>query len=211
MRIAVVGATGRTGMEVVSQGLSRREHVTAVVRRPDAITLRHQRLAIAQADVLAREQLVAALAGSDAVVSAVGAGTSRGPTVVYSEGIANVLGAMDAHGIGKLAVVSAAPVGPREGQPFLERRIAMPVLERLFGASYDDMRRMEALLRASDVAWISLRPPRLVKKPATGTYRVDASRPLPKARSITYPDLATALLDSLGREDLFGHAAFVAN
>jgi hypothetical protein len=35
--------------------------------------------------------------------------------------------------------------------------------------------------------------------------------PLPKGRAITYGDLATALLDSLQRQDLYRHAAYVAN
>ena len=66
--------------------------------------------------------------------------------------------AMDAHGIARLAVISAVPAGPRAGQPFLQRHVAIPVLQRLFGATYDDMRRMEALLRGSDLDWICLRP-----------------------------------------------------
>ena len=87
----------------------------------------------------------------------------------------------------------------------------IPILERVFGASYDDMRRMEALLRGSDLDWVCLRPPRLVSKKPTGRYRLDASRPLPKARSITYGDLAMALLDSLTRPDLSRRRAYVAN
>lgn len=122
-----------------------------------------------------------------------------------------MLSAMGANGSSKLAVISAAPVGPRAEHPFLERRMLMPVLDRLFGATYDDMRRMETLLQASDVDWVSLRAPRLVNKPATGHYRMQADRPLPKARRITCSDLATALLDSLDREDLYHRAAFVAN
>src|SRR5258708_16763234 len=106
---------------------------------------------------------------------------------------------MDAHGITKLAVISAVPAGPRGEQPFLQRHVSIPILERIFGASYDDMRRMETLLRDSGADWVCLRPPRLVSKKAAGRYRMDASRPLPKAGSITYPDLATALLASLTR------------
>jgi putative NADH-flavin reductase len=151
------------------------------------------------------------LAGADAVVSTLGIGASRQPTVVYSEGIANVLHAMDAHGIRKLAVISAVPAGPRAEQPFRQRRLIIPILERVFGATYDDMRRMEALLRGSDLDWVCLRPPRLVSKKPTGGYRLDASRPLPKASSITYADLATALLDALTRPDLYRRAAYVAN
>jgi len=87
----------------------------------------------------------------------------------------------------------------------------IPVLERVFGATYADMRRMEALLRGSDLDWVCLRPPRLVSKKPVGRYRLDAVRPLPKARSITYADLATALLDSLTRPDLYRRATSVAN
>ena len=73
------------------------------------------------------------------------------------------------------------------------------------------MRRMEAILKkTTDDDWISLRPPRLANKRPKGTYRID-TRPLAKARAITYGDLATALLDSLTRQDLFRHAAYVAN
>ena len=210
MRIAVVGATGHTGAQVVKQALRRGHGVTAIARRPEAIELKHENLIVEPADVLDPERLVSALAGSEAVVSALGIGTSRAATVVYSEGIKNLLGAMGTNGTSTIAVISAAPVGPRAEQPFLERRVAMPILERVFGASYDDMRRMEALLLTSDVDWVSLRPPRLVNKRATGTYRLD-TRPLPKGRNITHADLATALLDSLNREDLYRQAAFVAN
>ena len=73
------------------------------------------------------------------------------------------------------------------------------------------MRRMEAILQeTTDVDWISLRPPRLANKRPKGAYRID-TRPLAKARAITYGDLAGALLDSLTREDLYQHAAYVAN
>jgi putative NADH-flavin reductase len=162
-------------------------------------------------DVLERDSLGDALAGCDAVVSGLGIGSSRAPTVVYSEGIANVLRAMAAASVARLSAISAAPVGPRDEQPFLERRLAMPILDRIFGATYADMRRMEVVLADSQVDWVSLRPPRLVDKPATGAYRIDVNQPLPRARSLRYADLASALLDVLEREDLQGHAAFVAN
>ena len=211
MKIAVVGATGRTGLQVAGQALARGDDVIALARHPEALPRLGQGMASAAADVLDRAVLAEALAGADAVVSALGIGASRQPTVVYSDGTANVLHAMGAHGITKLAVISAVPAGPRAEQPFLQRRVIIPILERVFGATYADMRRMEALLRGSDLDWVCLRPPRLVSKKATGRYRLDASRPLPKARSITCADLATALLDSLDRPDLYRRAAYVAN
>jgi putative NADH-flavin reductase len=210
MKIAVVGATGRTGRQVVEQALARGDDVIAVARHPGALPRHGPGAAVAAADVLDRAALAGALAGADAVVSALGIGASRQPTAVYSKGTANILHAMGAHGITKLAVISAVPAGPRAEQPFLQQRVIIPVLERVFGF-YDDMRRMETLLHGSDLDWVCLRPPRLVSKKAAGRYRLDASRPLPRARSISHADLATALLDSLTRPDLYRHTAYVAS
>lgn len=210
MRIAVVGANGRTGHRVVETGLARGHRVTAVVRRPEAVVLRHERLTVARADVLDRDRLVPAMAGCDAVVSTLGVGASRAPTEVYSRGVANILAAMAAHGIATVAVVSALPVGSRDGHAALERIILLPILQRLFGATYDDMRRMETVLRKQDVQWVALRPPRLVDRPTTGGYRVSADGPLPKARRLTHADLALALLDSLEDPARHRRAVFVA-
>jgi putative NADH-flavin reductase len=211
MKIAVAGATGRTGRQVVEQALARGDDVIALARDPGALPWDDAGVTVARADVLDRAAVAAALAGADAVVSALGIGASRQPTAVYSDGTANILHAMDAHGITRLAVISAVPAGPRAELPFLQRRVMIPVLERFFGASYDDMRRMETLLRGSGLDWVCLRPPRLVSKKAAGRYRVDASRPLPKAGSISYADLATALLDCLARPDLYRRTAYVAS
>ena len=94
MRIAVVGANGRAGLEVVKQGLKRGHQVSAIARRPAAVGLQHENLTIHAADVLEPVALAPALAGVDAVVSALGIGTSRAGTVVYSEGIKNIISLM---------------------------------------------------------------------------------------------------------------------
>jgi len=211
MRVAVVGSTGHTGTQVVSQALARGHQAIAVARHPNTAAGQDSGLVSMAGDVLDQNSMIRALADAEAVVSALGIGTSRNPTVVYSHGTANILRAMELHSIRKLAVISAAPVGPRTEQPLLQRRIVMPILERIFGATYDDMRRMETELDRSELDWVALRPPRLLDKPATRSYRLDADRPLPKARSITYADLAAALLDCLDRKDLYRRGVSVAN
>jgi putative NADH-flavin reductase len=211
-RIAVIGATGRTGRHVVEQALARGHEVMAIARTPENVGVTHDGLALQSADVRDLDAMTGAIGGAEAVVSALGTGSSRAATDVYSLGVANEMAAMHSHGIRRLAVISASPAGPRAEQPLLERRLAMPLLERFFGGLYADMRRMEAVLAdAHDgLDWVALRPPRLVSKPATGDYRID-TRPLPRARTLTYGDLATALLDCIDRTDLHHSAAYVAN
>lgn len=211
VRLAVIGANGRTGTQVVEQALRRGHTVTAVARRPrpeNATT--HPGLQTVAADVHRADQISDALAHADAVISAIGIGTSRQPTTAYSDGVTNLLSGMVEHHITRIAVVSAGAAGPRTEQPLLNRLVVLPVLERIFGASYADMRRMEAILGRSDHDWVALRPPRLTTGPARVDYRID-NRPLPRGRSITITDLATALLDLT--ENSTGHhrGVYIAN
>src|SRR5258708_8909189 len=131
MEVAVVGATGSTGQPVSAEALARGADVIAVARHPEPLPQSGPGMIGAAADVLDRAALAGALAGADAVVSAVGTGASRQPTAVYSEGTANILRAMDAHWITKLAVISAVPTRSRAGQPFLQQHVSIPILESI--------------------------------------------------------------------------------
>lgn len=46
MKIAVLGATGPSGMQVVKEALERGHEVTAVVRNPDKMTEKHEKLKV---------------------------------------------------------------------------------------------------------------------------------------------------------------------
>ncbi len=211
MKILVVGATGKTGREVMTQALSQGHSVVALARRPEAITLQHARLAVVKGDVLDATSLGPACDGVDAVISALGIGASRAPTRVYSDGIRHILTAMQAAGTGRIVVVSAEPAGPWAPHTLLRRVVLFPILQRLFGATYDDMRRMETILRDSPAQWTVLRPPRLLDKPARKAYRLNPDGPLTKGPTLTYADLATALIDVLGQSNLTRQAVAVAN
>ena len=58
-------------------------------------------------------------------------------------------------------------------QPFGQRRVIIPVLERIFGATYADMRRMETLLRGSDPDWVLPAPTSAGQQEGPARYRLD--------------------------------------
>src|SRR5258708_16477229 len=128
MKVAVGGGRGQAGLKVGGEALARGDDVIGLARHAEALPRLGPGMVSAAADVLDRAVLTEALAGAGAVVSTLGIGASRQPTVVYSDGIANVLHAMDAHTIRKLAVISAVPAGPRAEQPFLQPRLIIPIL-----------------------------------------------------------------------------------
>src|SRR5260370_20828934 len=106
--LTVFGATGGTGARVVEAALAAGYEVTAVARRPEAVTIRHERLQIFRGDVLDLGSIEAAVSARDAIVSALGVGVSRGPTTVYSVGVGNIIEAMKSASVRRPICVSAA-------------------------------------------------------------------------------------------------------
>ena len=55
MKLFVIGATGRTGREIVEQALARGHHVTGFVRSPESITSKNERLTVLKGNAVGRE------------------------------------------------------------------------------------------------------------------------------------------------------------
>jgi putative NADH-flavin reductase len=70
MKLFVIGATGRTGSEVVEQAVARGHQVTAFVRSPESLKLKNERLTVINGDVMDENQLTNAMQNHDAVASA---------------------------------------------------------------------------------------------------------------------------------------------
>ncbi len=193
MRLAVFGATGGIGQEIVRQGLAAGHQVTAVVRDPARLTVTGSGLQVFRADVTDPEALRAAVAGRDAVLSGLGART-RADAGITSKLTRAVLRAMEAEGTRRLLVVSASPLGPvPDGQPLMDRAL-VAVVSAAFRSVYADLRAMEAELADSATDWTSVRPPRPLDKPLTGTYRTVVGSSPRSGRTIGRADVAHAML-----------------
>jgi putative NADH-flavin reductase len=161
MRIVVFGANGPTGRLLVSQALAAGHWVTAVTRRPAEFPQQHPHLTVAAADVLNQSAVGTVVAGANAVLSALGAPFARQRVTVYSLGARNILAAMKRHSVRRLVVVSSSATDPTRyaDAGFFFNRVLQPFVVNVLGKTvYDDMRRMEQLIRNSDVDWTIVRP-----------------------------------------------------
>jgi putative NADH-flavin reductase len=198
MKMLVFGATGGTGRCVVEQALASGHDVTAVVRAPARMRLRHERMRVTPADVFETEEIEPTLAGADAVVSALGPRSYRAQSTVCSLAVSSILSAMQEMEVRRFVCVSAAPVGSVDkGDRVLYRFVARPLLRLLFKGLYDDLAAMEEKVRQSGTAWTIFRPPRLTDGPVTGRYRIAPDHNVSGGYSISRADLAEAILQSL--------------
>jgi putative NADH-flavin reductase len=193
VNLTVFGATGGVGQEIVRQALGAGHRVTAVVRDPARLPVTGERLEVVRSDLSDPEALRPAVAGRDAVLSGLGA-RRRADAGVATRLTRTVLRALEAEGVRRLLVVSAAPVGPRpQDDPALDRavrRIVSAVLKDV----YADLRAMEAELERSATDWTIVRPPRLLDKPVTGSYRRVVGGFPRSGRFIGRADVAHAML-----------------
>ena len=198
MKLTILGATGATGTCLVDQALAAGHDVTAVVRDPArlAVPARPQ-LRTVTADVMDPASITPAVAGADAVISAVGP-RGTGPTTVIQDSVRSIIKAMQATGTRRLLQVSGSVVADEGESPYL-RYLLKPVARRTFLRHVcADMRRGEEEIRESDLDWTIFRPPSLTGKAAKGTYRTAIDRNLPHGFTISRADLASCMLTLLG-------------
>jgi len=197
MKLTVFGATGGIGREVVRQALDAGHEVTAVVRDPARLSVTGDRLAVFRDDLTDPEAVRPAVAGRDVVLSGLGA-RSRKEAGVAARLTRTVLGALEAEGVRRLLVVSAAPVGPPPEEDGLFDRTTRGIVSALLKDVYADLSAMEAELAGSTTDWTVVRPPRLQNKPVTGAYRTVVGGFPTKGRFIGRADVAHAMLAMAG-------------
>jgi len=168
-RLLVIGATGGTGLQLVEQALAQGHEVTAFVRNPARLSLRHEKLRVVQGDVLQPASLTPAMQGQDAVLCALGHKRFLGPSRILSQGTANILNAMQNANVPRFICESSLALGNSAGRGGL---VATFFLYPLILPFYVwDKLWQEKLIEESDVDWVIVRPAALTNGPARGQYR----------------------------------------
>lgn len=169
MKLAILGATGGTGLELVRQAIERGHFVTALVRSPDPLRKFDGRIVVMQGNLLNSANLEQAIEGHDAVVSGFGprvpiAKTDSRLLQQFADALTR---AMLRTGVRRVVVESVA---------FLFKNSFLPpayLLGRLlFPRTVADASAMERIFAESPLDWTMVRPPELTDKLYTGKYRV---------------------------------------
>ena len=194
MQIAILGATGRVGSRIADEALRRGHTVTAIARHAATLTDRPglKRLDADITDPANIAKLVPALAGHDALVSAVRF-AEAGPEPLLKL-------AREA-GVRRVAVVGGA------GSLYVEPGVQLvdtPTFPELYKAEALAGRDfLNALLAEKELDWTFLSPSALLEPgERTGSYRVGKDELLSDANGkswISMEDFAVALVDELER------------
>lgn len=190
MTIALFGATGGTGRQVLSQALEKGYGVRALARSPQALE-QSQGLEVVAGDVRDLTAVERCLTRTDAVICVLG--SHGGAEPVEAEGTKQIIEAMQRLGIKRLIAVTSLGVGDSRDQvPTFFRVIMQLTLKKIMAAKEFQ----EQLIRDSGLDWTIVRPGGLTDGPATGTYLSGTDKSI-KATRVSRADVADFVLQQL--------------
>lgn len=168
-KILIVGGTGGTGRELITDALARGYAVTALVRDPARLKVEHPRLTVLLGDVLDPPSVEVAMQGQEAVVSALGHKRFFYPTHILSQGTQNILQAMEANGVQRFVCETSLGIGDSAWRMGLYYSLfTIPVILPFY---FWDKVRQERIIAESNVAWVVVRPGVLTNAKKRGRVR----------------------------------------
>ncbi len=211
-RILLLGATGRTGRLVLEEALLRGLGVVALVRRPEALTRNDQLLSVVAGTPSSAADVERAMAGCDAVISALNNNRSSdapwakpvSPAGFMTSVMRNVLAAAKIHGVRRVVLMSAAGAGDSfDDMPWIMRWL---VRRTNLGHTFRDHDEQEALLKGSGLDWSILRPVGLHDGEPRGALVFSVHNQPKAAMRIARRSVARRLVESLADAAAIGQA-----
>lgn len=171
MKLAVFGATGKTGQQLVRQALEAGYDVTALARTPSKLSIQHPKLKIVQGDLLDEARVREVIQDADAVISTLGPSSNK-PEFTISRGMDIILNAMKTNSVRRLIITAGAGVRDPQDKPKVIDRAFGVLLNVLSRNVVADMRQVVAKVKASDRDWTIVRVPMLTDQPSQGKLTV---------------------------------------
>jgi putative NADH-flavin reductase len=188
-KIAIIGATGRAGSQLVEEALRRGHSVVAIARNTDRLA-GLPGITAKQVDALDADALQQAISGSDVVISAAHFATLPAAAVIGPVKKAGVKRLLVVGGAGSLLLPGGGRVIDSEGFP------AEYKTEASAGAAFLDVLRQE-----KELDWTFLSPSaEFVETERTGTFRMGQDELLVSSTGrswISFADYAIALIDEI--------------
>ena len=215
MKVALIGATGFVGKALLEELLARGHDVTALVRDPAKLEARPQ-LQVVKADVLNADEVRAAVAGADTVISAYNAGWANPD--LYNEfmrGSRAIVAGTKAAGVKRYIVIGGAgSLYAPDGTQIVDSPNFPAAIYPGASAARDAL---TELRNETSLAWTQLSPPVAFHPGSpterTGKYRVGSDTPLSTGDgpgTISAADLAVAVVDELEAPQHIGKRFTVA-
>jgi putative NADH-flavin reductase len=212
MRLTVFGSTGRTGRLLVERAMAAGHDVVAFARDPSRLGASRERLTVVHGELTDAAAVERAVAGADAVISALGPGFRRDVVAdPLTQGMRNILAAMRTSGVRRLVVLSTVSAADPEDFPDSRIRRLVRIVRSVVPHAYPEIVNVARLVRESDTDWTLVRVTLLGNGPGGGTVRAGYLGRDEVGGRISRADLAAFMLDQVQDTTYARRAPAVSN
>lgn len=205
MKIIVFGATGGVGRHVVNQALQTGDEVTAFVRDLTKLQIENDHLHVVRGDATNAEEVSAAIAGHDAVISCLGSNKMVAKSTQLEEMTQHIVAGMEAHHVKR--IVYTASAGINNELPGVGGKMVMKMLQNVL---IDHRHAVDLIQAHKDLQYTIVRPLGLTNDDYTGAYREAKEGVSENARNIPRADVAHFILKALGDDTYIGESVGIA-
>ena len=210
MKIAIFGATGETGRQLVEQALAAGYQVVAYVRNPSKLNTKHENLTIVQGELADQAIIERAVSAADAVISVLGPrGGSKGKPI--TRGMQNIIEAMKKQGVRRLIISSTLSAKDPNDLPDFKAKALVNLVKLTMHAAYEEIVSVADTVRKSDLDWTIVRLTTLNNNPKSGKVRVGYLGKGEVGLRISRADLAEFILKQVQDTKYLRQAPVISN
>lgn len=199
--IAIIGATGSTGKELVRLASERNYKITLVVRNPAQVKP-NDHVSVVKGDVNDLASLMKAFENVDIVISTFGPSQHRKVGTLMSTGTANIVKACEFNRVKRFVFMSGF-VQADYNEMSITAKILTPLFRLIYHQSFHDKNIAEATIQNSQLNWTIVRAPGLNHSPPTGKYKAGIKMKI-HFGMMSFADCARCLLDAVDEDHWTG-------
>lgn len=210
MKLTIFGATGGTGKQLIKQALVEGNHVVAYVRNPSKLEIMHKDLTIVGGELADQMMIEQAVNGVDAVISVLGPknGSKNKP---ITQGMLNIIAAMNKYGVRRLIVSSTLSVKDPKDLPDFKSKVLVSFVKLTMRSAYEEILCVAETVRNSDLDWTILRLTTLNNNPKSGKVRVGYLGMDEVGMRISRADLAEFMLKQVKNKKYLQKSPVISN
>lgn len=201
--IIVLGATGRTGFQVVKRGLERGHRVTAFVRDAKKFNLLHPNLKVVTGDAMIQQDVTKHMKGMDGVVNALSSDESSHRLVFIN----NIINAMREHKVKRIIAIGG--IGALQASEHLKVYETTTFPKEYIEVTQAHVRVLDALLTSRN-EFTFVCPPMIKEGERTGVYKTQDRYPT-QGWNILSGDLADFIVHELDENKFVGRKVGISN
>ena len=202
MKLFILGATGRTGQELVRQALSEGHEVVAYVRSPEKLNSQ-EKLTIIQGTLEETTKLQQAMMSCDAVLVALGNPIKDSSADLFASFMPRLIKIMRLADVSRIIVLSSLGTGETIRNVTYPYKIGV---QTFLKGNQADHEKGERHLIASNLNWTLIYPGPLFDGPKTEhplVRNAASGHKMPVAPRTNRADVAAVMLSQLNREESY--------